>query len=93
MTIGVAIGSIGILIGLILGALCLFFRQGVVNLVQTITGANPWDPSVRILTELPAKTDPFEVAAILIVTLLLTFPATFFRRARRQHRSGPGTSL
>jgi hypothetical protein len=26
----------------------------------------------------PAKTDPLEVAAILIVTLLLTFPATFF---------------
>ena len=78
MTIGVAIGLIGILIGLILGALGLFFRQGVVNLVQTLSGANPWDPSVRILTELPAKTDPLEVAAILIVTLLLTFPATFF---------------
>ena len=78
MTIGVAIGLIGILIGLILGSLGLFFRQSVVNLVQTLSGANPWDPSVRILTELPAKTDPLEVAAILIVTLLLTFPATFF---------------
>ena len=63
---------------LILGSLGLFFRQGVVNLVQTLSGSNPWDPSVRILTELPAKTDPLEVAAILIVTLLLTFPATFF---------------
>ena len=78
MTIGLAIGAVGILIGLILGSLGLFFRQGVVNLVQTLSGANPWDPSVRILTELPAKTDPLEVAAILIVTLLLTFPATFF---------------
>ena len=78
MTIGLAIGVVGILIGLILGALGLFFRQGVVNLVQALSGANPWDPSVRILTELPAKTDPLEVAAILIVTLLLTFPATFF---------------
>lgn len=78
MSIGLAIGLVGILIGLILGALGLFFRQGVVNLVQTLSGSNPWDPSVRILTELPAKTDPLEVAAILIVTLLLTFPATFF---------------
>ena len=78
MTIGLAIGLVGIVIGLILGALGLFFRQGVVNLVQALSGANPWDPSVRILTELPAKTDPVEVAAILIVTLLLTFPATFF---------------
>jgi lipoprotein-releasing system permease protein len=78
MVIGLAIGVVGIIIGVILGSLGLFFRQGVVNLVQTLTGANPWDPSVRILTELPAKTDPIEVAAILIVTLLLTFPATFF---------------
>ncbi|HKH28006.1 MAG TPA: lipoprotein-releasing system transmembrane subunit, LolC/LolE family, partial [Sphingomicrobium sp.] len=79
---------VGILIGLILGALGLFFRQGVVNLVQTLSGANPWDPSVRILTELPAKTDPLEVAAILIVTLLLTFPATFFP-ARRAASTDP----
>ena len=78
MAIGISIGAVGIVIGLILGSLGLFFRQGVVNLVQTLTGANPWDPSVRILTELPAKTDPVEVAAILIVTLLLTIPATFF---------------
>jgi lipoprotein-releasing system permease protein len=88
MTIGLAIGLVGILIGLMLGALGLFFRQGVVNLVQTLSGANPWDPSVRILTELPAKTDPLEVAAILIVTLLLTFPATFFP-ARRAASTDP----
>ena len=78
MSIGVAIGVVGILIGLILGFLGLFFRQGVVTMVQFLTGTNPWDPSVRILTELPAKTDPLEVAAVVIVTLLLTFPATFF---------------
>ena len=46
--------------------------------VYFLTGTNPWDPSIRILTELPSKTDPVEVAAILIVTLLLTFPATYF---------------
>jgi lipoprotein-releasing system permease protein len=78
MSIGVAIGVVGILIGLVLGFLGLFFRQGVVTLVQVLTGTNPWDPSVRILTELPAKTDPVEIVAVIVVTLLLTFPATFF---------------
>jgi lipoprotein-releasing system permease protein len=78
MTIGLTIGVVGILIGLVLGSLGLFFRQGVVTLVQVLTGTNPWDPSVRILTELPAKTDPLEVIAVVLVTLLLTFPATFF---------------
>ena len=78
MTVGLTIGTVGILIGLILGSIILYFRQGAVDLVHALSGANPWDPSVRILTELPAKTDPVEVAAIIIVTLILIFPATLF---------------
>jgi lipoprotein-releasing system permease protein len=78
MTVGLTIGMIGILIGLIVGAIILFFRQGAVDLVHYVTGANAWDPSVRILTDLPSRTDPVEVAAILIVTLLLIFPAVLF---------------
>ncbi len=88
MTVGLTIGLVGILIGLILGALGLLFRQGAVNAVYFLTGTNPWDPSIRILTELPSKTDPVEVAAILIVTLLLTFPATYFP-ARRAANTDP----
>ena len=88
MTVGLTIGSVGILIGLIVGALGLIFRQGAVDAVHFLTGTNPWDPSIRILDELPAKTDPKEVAAILIVTLLLTFPATFFP-ARRAANTDP----
>ena len=78
MSIGLAIGLVGIVIGLILGALGLYFRQSVVTAVEYLTGADPWDPQVRILTDLPAKTDLVEVAAVLIVTILLTLPATFF---------------
>jgi lipoprotein-releasing system permease protein len=78
MTVGMSIGVLGILLGLALGAITLFFRQGAVNAVHYLSGANPWDPSVRILSELPSKTDPLEVAAIVLVTLLLIFPATWF---------------
>jgi lipoprotein-releasing system permease protein len=78
MSVGLSIGLIGILIGLVLGAIGLFFRQGAVTLVHYLSGVNPWDPSVRILTELPARTDPVEVAAIVLVALVLTFPATLF---------------
>jgi lipoprotein-releasing system permease protein len=78
MTVGLTIGLIGILIGSLFGALFLFFRQGVVNFIQLITGQNLWDPSVRFLTELPSRTDPFEVAAIITVTLVLTYIATLF---------------
>jgi lipoprotein-releasing system permease protein len=78
MTVGLSIGTLGIVTGAILGAVFLFFRQGVVNFIQIVTGQNLWDPSVRFLTELPSKTDPFEVAAIVGVTLVLTFVATLF---------------
>jgi lipoprotein-releasing system permease protein len=88
MTVGLTIGAIGILIGLIVGALILIFRQGAVDLVHYVTGANAWDPSVRILTDLPARTDPLEVAAILIVTTLLIFVATVFP-ARRAANTDP----
>ena len=78
MTVGLSIGMIGIVIGAILGAIFLFFRQNVVNFIQLLTGQNLWDPSVRFLTELPSRTDPFEVAAIVGVTLVLTYVATLF---------------
>ncbi|HEY0113353.1 MAG TPA: lipoprotein-releasing ABC transporter permease subunit [Allosphingosinicella sp.] len=78
MTVGVTIGSIGILAGLVLGAICLFFRQSVVNFVQLLTGQNLWDPSIRFLTELPSKTDPFEVFAIVLMALVFSFLATLY---------------
>lgn len=78
MTVGVTIGSLGIMLGIVLGAIFLFFRQNVVNAIQTITGQNLWDPSVRFLTDLPAKTDPFEVTAIVLTALILSFLATLY---------------
>ncbi len=78
VTVGVTIGSLGIVLGIILGAIFLFFRQGVVNAIQAITGQNLWDPSVRFLTDLPSKTDPFEVAAIVLTALILSFLATLY---------------
>ena len=78
VTVGVTIGSLGIVLGVILGSIFLFFRQGVVGGIQRLTGANLWDPSVRFLTELPSKTDPFEVTAIVLTALVLSFLATLY---------------
>jgi lipoprotein-releasing system permease protein len=78
ITVGVTIGSLGIVLGIILGAIFLFFRQNVVDAIQVLTGQNLWDPSVRFLTDLPAKTDPFEVTAIVLTALILSFLATLY---------------
>ena len=78
MTVGVLIGSAGIVAGLILGFVFLFFRQSVVNAIQFVTGQNLWDPSIRFLTELPSRTDPMEVLAICSLALLFSFLATLY---------------
>jgi lipoprotein-releasing system permease protein len=76
MTVGLTIGVLGIVAGMLLAAFFLYYRQGVVSFAQWATGQNLWDPSIRFLTELPSKTDPVEVAAIVIMALLLSFLAT-----------------
>jgi len=78
MTVGVTIGSLGIIAGLILGAIFLFFRQSVVNFIQLVTGQNLWDPSIRFLTELPSKTDPVEVVAIVLLAFVFSFLTTLY---------------
>jgi lipoprotein-releasing system permease protein len=49
-----------------------------VNAIQAVTGQNLWDPSVRFLTDLPSKPDPFEVGAIIVIALVLSFLATLY---------------
>jgi lipoprotein-releasing system permease protein len=85
VTIGLSIGVLGTIVGLILAALFLAYRQHVVNLIQRLTGQNLWDPSVRFLSELPARTDAFEVGLVILMTLALAFLFTLypaFRAAR-----------
>lgn len=76
MTVGLSIGILGILAGMALGFLGLYFRQPVVDFFQRLTGQNLWDPTVRFLTELPSRVDPFEVTAIVAMALVMSFIAT-----------------
>ena len=78
MTVGLTIGVLGILAGLLLGAVFLFFRQSLVDFIQLATGQNLWDPSVRFLTDLPSKTDAVEVFAIVLMALVFSFLATLY---------------
>lgn len=78
MTVGTTIGALGTIAGLGLGALFLFYRQGVVGFVQWVTGQNLWDPKIRYLTELPSRTDPVEVIAIVVMALVFSFLATLY---------------
>jgi len=78
MVVGTTIGALGVIAGLILGFIFLYYRQGVVNFVQLVTGQNMWDPSIRYLTELPSKTDPVEITVIALMALIFSFLATLY---------------
>ena len=78
VTVGTLIGALGIGAGLALGFTLLRFRQSLVEGVSRLTGAQLWDPSVRYLTDLPARTDWLEVAGIVGLALLLSFLATLY---------------
>ena len=50
----------------------------MVDGIQALTGQNLWDPSVRFLTDLPAKPNPVEIIAIVLIALVLSFLATLY---------------
>ncbi|BBF70317.1 lipoprotein-releasing ABC transporter permease subunit [Sphingomonas bisphenolicum] len=78
MTVGVTIGTLGMVAGMVLGFTFLFFRQNMVNAIQFVTGQNLWDPSIRFLTELPSQPDPIEITVICIMALVFSFLATLY---------------
>lgn len=78
VTTGSVIGLAGMLSGLVLGFTVLFFRGGIVRVIEFVTGQNLWDPKIRFLTELPSRTDPFEVLAICGMAMLFSFLATLY---------------
>jgi lipoprotein-releasing system permease protein len=75
---GFTLGAIGTVAGLLAGFLILYFRQGIVNAIQLLTGQNLWDPSVRFLSTLPAKANPVEIGGIALLALTLSFLATLY---------------
>lgn len=78
ISVGTLIGTLGVLAGAALGFIFLYFRQNIVNFVERLTGQNLWDPSIRVLVELPSKTEAAEVIGICVLAIFLSFLATLY---------------
>ncbi len=78
ITIGMTIGALGVAAGGVLGYLFITFRANVVQFIGLVTGQQVWDPSMRFLTELPARTDTFQTIGICLMALFFTFLATLY---------------
>ena len=73
---GALIGVGGTIMGVILGLLFANNIQAVLGLVTAILGMNPWDPSVRQLTTIPAEIRLVDVGATVALSLGLSFLVT-----------------
>nr|WP_245228635.1 lipoprotein-releasing ABC transporter permease subunit [Pontixanthobacter sp. CEM42] len=78
VTTGTTIGAFGTITGVILGFIILYFRQPILGFLNFATGQDIWDPQVRLLTELPARTDPIEIVGICVLAIGLSFLATLY---------------
>lgn len=78
VTVGTTIGALGVGAGGVLAFFFITYREQVVWAIGLVTGQKVWDPQMRFLTELPAKTDPFQTLAICAMALLFTFLATLY---------------
>jgi lipoprotein-releasing system permease protein len=78
VTVGTTIGVLGVAAGGVLGFLFITFREQVVGFIGLVSGQNIWDPSMRFLTELPAKTDPFQTVGICVMAVILCFLAALY---------------
>ena len=78
VTTGTTVGAIGTLSGLALGFVVLYFRESIVSFIAFATGQQIWDPEVRFLSTLPSRTDPWEIAGIVMLAMVMSFLATLY---------------
>ena len=73
---GSAIGVVGTIAGLLIGVLVTLNIGAIQSFIQTITGAEVWDPTIRFLSDIPADMDAGETISIVLMALVLSFLAT-----------------
>ncbi|MDA8747080.1 lipoprotein-releasing ABC transporter permease subunit [Litoreibacter sp.] len=89
---GAGIGVIGTVLGLILGCLFAIYIDQIFGLVNYIAGGGVWDPSVRMISKLPARLEMADVLSAVSLSLFLSFVVTIFP-ARRAARMNPVEAL
>lgn len=75
---GSSIGVFGTLAGFGLGVLFCQNITSIKDFVTWISGANVWDPTVRFLSEIPARLDMTETVLVVLMALGLSLLATIF---------------
>ena len=89
---GTGIGIAGTVIGVIFGSLFVIWIDPVFEAVNYVAGGGVWDPSVRLLSRLPARLELRDVMSAVALSVGLSFVVTYFP-ARRAARMDPVEAL
>ena len=73
---GASIGVAGTFIGFVLGLIVCLNIQSIQHGLDKLIGTELWSPELRFLTQIPARMDNFEVVAVILMSLALSFLAT-----------------
>ncbi|WP_448952015.1 lipoprotein-releasing ABC transporter permease subunit [Labrys neptuniae] len=75
---GMAIGFLGTLSGLLTGLLFCRYIDNIQAFISWLSNTQLFSSEIYFLSRLPAKTDPTEVAVVVIATMALCLPATLY---------------
>ncbi len=89
---GASVGVVGTIAGLILGCLFAIYIDPIFDFVNWVAGGGVWDPSVRLISRLPARLEMGDVMSAISLSLFLSFFVTLFP-ARRAARMNPVEAL
>ena len=89
---GAMIGTVGTIIGVIMGCLFAINIDPIFHAVNLVAGGGVWDPEVRFLSDLPAKLEFRDVASAVALSMGLSFAVTLLP-ARRAAKMNPVEAL
>lgn len=75
---GMSIGAFGTALGFGLGMLAARYIESIRHFIEAVTGQEILVSNIYFLSSLPTKTDPLEVATIVLLSLTLSFFATLY---------------
>ena len=75
---GMSIGVTGTFLGFLLGVLFCANIENIRQGLTRLTGTPLFDPTVYFLSKIPADLDPWQVAGVVVMALVLTFLATLY---------------
>ncbi len=89
---GALVGTIGTVLGVILGCLFAIYFDQILAFVNGASGGGVWEASVRGIYRLPAKLELSDVLSAVALSLVLSWGITLFP-ARRAARMNPVEAL